>query len=130
MSDESMQALVDSMSAQWQRERAKTQMTLGDMIVMLEALPQDTEIKGLGELNSYRGHYCDLAFEPSAESETAASLLTRCTGAIGKVFYGYKGGEYMMGSLTPLWLANYGCCGDKIVAITLVGTIQTRPDAE
>ena len=33
-----MQALVDGMSAQWQRERAATQLTLGALIAALEKM--------------------------------------------------------------------------------------------
>jgi hypothetical protein len=32
------------------------------------------------------------------------------TEAIGKTYTGYKGGEYVMGKVTPVWVANYGNC--------------------
>lgn len=35
-------------------------------------------------------------------------VLERCKLANGEQFYGYKGGEYLMGPDTPLWLAKYG----------------------
>ena len=34
-----IQSLFDDMSANWQRERAETQMTLGKLIAALEAMP-------------------------------------------------------------------------------------------
>ena len=56
-----IQALFDGLSAEWQRERAETQMTLGQLIEILESMPADTEIRGLNCPHSYRGYYSDLA---------------------------------------------------------------------
>ena len=123
-----MQALIDGMSARWQKERAENQLTLGGMIEALEVMPKDTKIRGLGPLASYRGYYCDLSFGYSAETETASALLERCKDAMGKIFEGYKGGDFVMGALTPLWLSDYGSCGDKIMGINADGTIQTAKD--
>ena len=123
-----MQALVDGMNANHQRERAKTQMTLGKMIKVLEAMPGTAEVKGIGELDSYRGYYIDLAFEPEQGVKKASVLLAACRAAMGKVFEGYKGGEFVMGELTPLWLAGYGECGQKILGISEDGKILTADD--
>jgi len=123
-----LQALVDGMSAQWCRERADTQMTLGKMIAVLEAMPKETLINGVGPLHSYRGYYCDLAFEPDATKVSASGVLAMCKSAMGKVFQGYKGGDFVMGELTPLWVASYGCCGKKILAIGNDGTLQLGDD--
>lgn len=123
-----LQALVDGMSAQWQKERAETQMTLGGFIDALEKLPPDLKIEGLGELDSYRGYYSDLAFEPSSEYKTAAKLLEECRAAMGEVFQGYKGGDYCMGRNTPLWVASYGCCGKRLMAIADDGGLQLAED--
>jgi len=120
-----IQLLINGMNEQFQRERTESQMTLGSMIKKLESMPAEAIIKGLGSLNSYRGFYCDLAFAPTNKGETISSLLERCKSAMGEVFEGYKGGEYVMGSLTPIWLAGYGDTGDKIVAINDDGTIET-----
>jgi len=114
---DNLQALIDGMSADWQRERAGTQMTLGDLIKKLENTPGDTKITGLGELDSYRGYYCDLAFVPTSETRTASDVLDACRSAMGKVFTGYKGGDFVMGELTPLWVADYGCTGMKLTGI-------------
>ena len=108
-----LQALIDGMSIHLQKERAATQMTLGGIISRLKEMPKDQKIKGLGDLNSYRGYYSDLAFEPDNTEKTVKQLLSECLLAMGKVFIGYKGGKFMMGELTPLWLANYGCSGKK-----------------
>jgi hypothetical protein len=50
-----LQDLVDGMTAQWQRERAETQMTLGKMIAALEAMPEGAEVANLNNAHSYRG---------------------------------------------------------------------------
>jgi hypothetical protein len=120
--------MVDGMSARWMRERAETQMTLGKMISALEALPPDTAITGLGRAHSYRGYYSDLAFRPQDEPVTAGDLLAQCRAAMGQVFEGYKGGDYVMGALTPVWVAHYGDCGQKLLAINPDGTLQTADD--
>ncbi|MGD9697529.1 hypothetical protein [Acinetobacter sp.] len=123
-----IQAYINDMSALLQRERAGTQMTLGGLIERLGELPPEKEIKGLGDLGSYRGYYMDLAFEPSNETETASALLERCKDAIGQVFKGYKGGDFVMGAMTPLWIANYGSMGDKIMNIKDNGYIEVASD--
>ena len=123
-----LQAMVDGLSAGWQRERASTQMTLGKMIEVLEAMPDTTEIKGLGELYSYRGYYEDLAFEPQEGKRPVAEILNQCRAAMGQVFIGYKGGNFVMGALTPLWLAPYGNCGERIIAVHKDGTIETSDE--
>ena len=112
-----MKALIDGMTIQWQRERAEEQMTLGELIGVLESMPEGAEVEGLGDLTSYRGYYSDLAFKPETGRKPASEILATCRAAMGQVFEGYKGGEYIMGANTPLWLAYYGSCGDKIMGI-------------
>ena len=34
----------------------------------------------------------------------------------------------MMGESTPIWIADYGCCGVKIMAINNDGSIETAED--
>lgn len=108
-----MQAYVNEMSKVWQSERSQTQMTLGQLIAKLESLPQDALIWGFGEPISYRGYYCDLAFTPSHKSCLVSELLATTKGCMGKIFEGYKGGDYMMGENTPLWMSNYGTASQK-----------------
>lgn len=116
-----LQDLVDGMSSRMQRERAESQMTLGELIDVLGQLPGDTEIPNLTEPHSYRGYYSDLAFELGPETRTAADLLVECRSAMGKVFIGYKGGDFVMGELTPVWVAEYGSCGDRLMNIDADG---------
>lgn len=122
------QAWVDGISAQMQRERAVTQLTLGQLIAALEAMPDGTEVAHLTGSHSYRGYYCDLAFTPGDGTRQAAALLADCRAAMGQVFHGYKGGEYVMGALTPVWVAHYGDCGQQLLALHPGGGMNTAED--
>jgi hypothetical protein len=123
-----LQAAVDGMSAQWQKERAASQMTLGAMIDTLAALPKDAQVANLSSAHSYRGYYCDLAFEHGEGTRNAADLLADCRAAMGEVFTGYKGGDFLMGRTTPVWVANYGCGGVKLMAIGENGAMEVSAD--
>lgn len=120
------QALVDGMSAKWMKERARTQMTLGALIERLESLPADLLI-GLGDPHSYRGYYSDMAFE-EVTPQPVFTLLADCKDAMGKSFTGYKGGDFYMHAGVPLWVADYGCCGLKLMAINDDGSLVTAED--
>lgn len=76
-----------------------------------------------GALMSYRGFYADLAFDRARGVSSVGELLAECRKALGKKYNGYKGGEFEMGSDTPLWVAYYGCTGDAIVDVSLVGSV-------
>jgi hypothetical protein len=123
-----MQAMLDGWSADWQKQRAETQMTLGKLIKTLEEMPPESEVANLHDAHSYRGYYCDLAFEIGAGTIKAAELLTQCHAAMGQVFCGYKGGDYTMGANTPLWIASYGDCGRKLMAVPADGSVETAED--
>lgn len=124
----SLQAMFDGMSAQWQRDRAETQMTLGKLISALETMPEGAEVANLGHAHSYRGYYSDLAFEIDDGLRPAADLLAECKAAMGQVFCGYKGGDYVMGALTPIWIASYSSCGKKLIGLHAGGEIETAED--
>lgn len=123
-----MQAMLDGLIARMQRERAETQMTLGKLIVALEAMPKGSKVANLREAHSYRGYYNDLAFEIGDGTRKASDLLKECKAAMGRVFCGYKGGDYVMGALTPVWIANYGDCGKKLMGLPPGGGIETDDD--
>lgn len=120
-----LQAMVDAMNAKAQVERTKVQLTLGDFIRQLEALPSYMPVRRLYNPHSYRGYYCDLALE-SDEGVTVpvSELLATLKGCLGKVFGGYKGGDFPMHENTPVWVAGYGCCGDQIVGVHDDGVIS------
>ena len=124
----SLQALLDDMSAQLQKDRAGSQMTLGDLISALESLPEGSEVDGIGEPHSYRGYYEDLAFKRIRDKRKASEVLSDAKAAMGEVFRGYKGGDYMMGKQTPVWVADYGCLGEKIMGINPDGSFSLEDD--
>jgi hypothetical protein len=128
MSIHPIQAMMDGMSAAWQRARAENQMTLGEMIYTLSRMPGNEHVANLREAHSYRGYYCDLAFERHEGTRPAAELLGECRAAMGEVFMGYKGGDYTMGSQTPVWVANYGSGGEKLMAFGANGGLVTVDD--
>lgn len=124
-----IQSLLDIMSEVGQMHRASTQMTLGKMIAALEKMPSDSEVINLTRPHSYRGYYCGLAFELGEGKRQADDMLAECKAAKGKVFEGYKGGDYIMKESTPVWIAEYGCCGVKLMAIHEGGKYETEDDA-
>ena len=123
-----MQALFDGLSMQWQKERAETQMTLGKLIEALKSMPEGVEVANLKSAHSYRGYYCDLAFERHDGTRPTKELLRECKEAMGQVFEGYKGGDFMMGANTPVWVAKYGSLGEKLMGIYANGEIETAED--
>lgn len=123
-----LQAMMDGLSAQWQRDRAETQMTLGELIDALHAMPADAQVSNLDNEHSYRGYYSDLAFERLEGTRAASDLLADCKAAMGQVFKGYKGGDFVMGRLTPVWVADYGSCGQKLMSLSVGGGIETAED--
>lgn len=125
-----LQAMVDGMSAAWQKGRAQSQMTLGGLIEALGQLPKGSTISGFGHPQSYRGYYCDLSFTPESREEPVADLLSRCRESMGQTFTGYKGGEYVMGESTPVWIAEYGSCGRKLMSLNTGGSPVVPVTAE
>lgn len=84
-------------------------MRLGELISLLERMPQDMVVEnGFGGPHSYRGYYERVAFSP-ALNVTVASMLAHATSALGKTFQGYKGGDYVMDEHTLCHVAEYGC---------------------
>lgn len=103
-----LQAMIDGMGAAWQKKRSQTQLTLGGLIKQLESVDPERKIIGLGPPMSYRGYYSDLAFAPSDTPIPVVDALKVVRECMGRVFEGYKGGDFQMGELTPLWSAEYG----------------------
>lgn len=123
-----IQAFVDTIGKAAAYDRAKTQMTLGALIDRLASMDQGVVVK-LGAPISYRGYYCDLAFEPSDEGVTVEELLKTCRDCDGKEFTGYKGGEFIMDRLTPIWVAEYGQpSANRIMGVEHDGTLILSPE--
>lgn len=123
-----MQDIVGNMSKQWHDERANTQMTLGELIIKLESMDNGLELDSIGEPDSYRGYYSDLAFEKMGGKITVEKLLPIVKDCLNQTFTGYKGGDFTMTKITPIWIASYGCCGVKIIGINKNGSWITEKD--
>lgn len=123
-----IQTLFDKMNKHMQRERAESQMTLGKLITVLEAMPTDSMVANLCCPHSYRGYYDDLAFECEKGKRPSVELLKECKETVGKLFSGYKGGDYVMNQSTPIWIAGYGECGLKLMALYKGGRFDTQED--
>jgi len=120
--------MMDGMNAEWQRERAQSQLTLGGLIACLQNMPAGTRVANLGRPHSYRGYYCDLAFERHDGTRPVKDLLSDCLAAMGQEFTGYKGGDFVMGVRTPVWVAAYGHCGDRLLSVRTDGDLEVEPD--
>lgn len=123
--------LTDTLTA-GRNERLKTspQMTLGEMIARLEPIVEmqaervkegkeeatvrfDFEYLHPTGISSWRGSYAELALEFDGDKEfTVTEFVDLLKSCVGKTFVGYKGGDFVMGKATPIWVANYGNSGN------------------
>ena len=88
--------------------------TLGDLIDFLKTLPPDAVIKdGFSTPHSDRGSYNELAFTPE-ENATASDMLSYAESAVNASFEGWKGGDYLMDRNTPVYIGDFGRCGEPI----------------
>ena len=122
-----LQKLIDTMSEASRMERGNYHVTLGELIEFIDKLPLLTNVKFSNgsypsSVDSYRGYYSDLAIEPSNEKINVEKFLVMLKDSLGKTFEGYKGGDYVMEENTPLWMANYGDCGEAVVSVSEDGT--------
>ena len=123
-----IQDMLAGMSKRIQEERAGVQMTLGKLIKALEAMPAGAQVSNINGAHSYRGYYDDLAFERGEGTQPASELLAKCRDAMGRVFDGYKGGDFVMHENTPVWIAEYGNCGQMLMGFHPDGTIIAKDD--
>jgi len=129
-----LQTILDNMVTAKRAEQMKTspQLTLGELILKLESaisyedlsstiarkdLPVVFDVEPYRPVNidSWRGSYNELALKyvgNKSRAFTVTELLGLLKSVIGRTLTGYKGGEYLMGKTTPVWVANYGeSCG-------------------
>lgn len=93
--------------------RSGQEYNLGNFIKDLEKLEQDKiiiieENVYPSHFSSWRGSYCELSLDYSDKEITVKELLEKAKEANGKEFIGYKGGEFIMDSFTPIHIAEYG----------------------
>jgi hypothetical protein len=108
-------------TARTARMNTSTQLTLGELTLKMEAIKNKDlpvvfdDLKHFPvTLSSWRGAYDELAFEYSCDDteKTVHTILSMLKEAMGKTYTGYKGGDFIMGKLTPVWVANWGeSCG-------------------
>lgn len=118
--------------------KAAGQMTLGAFIAALEKLPDESEVKincsSPTAPRSYRGYYDHLAFGAEGTTPiTVADLLVMARAAMGVIYQGYKGGDFAMHANTPIWAAEWGDSGERIVDVHFVDGIAriiTKPDTD
>lgn len=100
------------------------QFNLGQLRVMLDFLCAS----GYADLywpecfrdpDSYRGIYCEVAFEP-AEYLTTWQINEQVVSAIGSTYMGYKGGEFYMDVDAPVWIAPYSHTGTALFESDLI----------
>lgn len=94
-------------------------MYLKQLIEYLEKKDCDLVVQmGFDEPHSYRGDYMCLAFEP-ARDVTVGAMLQCARDSVGIPYQGSNGGEYRMVGGTEVYLAMYGCSGEKIGTVLL-----------
>lgn len=102
---------------------AEQQMTLGDLLSTLKRKDQDLDVtfdfvhlQPSGGVHSYRGYYEDLAIGYESGGECKVSDVVKwLEDANGQMFYGYKGGEYIMDDETVVWVANHNEAGGTAI---------------
>jgi hypothetical protein len=131
-----MQTQFDLQVKAERKEQMKTspQLTLGKIISLLEKIEnQDNPVVITDNKNnkldipkkeirhrqqnkiyigSWRGSYSELSigYDACVSNTSTKDFLLECKKAVGKVFIGYKGGNFRMGKKTPVWIDNYGHC--------------------
>jgi hypothetical protein len=103
-------------------------MRLAGLIEALAALPPDLPVyvgdEPAGPLGSYRGYYNQLTIYRAggrghggnATPVTVAELLADARDADGKIFTGYKGGDYTMDLDTTVWADDYSMAYGTAIA--------------
>lgn len=108
-------------------------LTLGEIIDQLSSIPSEMPVRFQHEfrwdtygstivgIDSWRGVYAhlalghdnpDLPVGPKGDPiRTVAELTALLTGAIGRSFFGYKGGEYIGDRAQEVFVDNYGESG-------------------
>ena len=114
-----IQSILTNAVNKMRQESFKTssQLSLGEIILKLEGI-KNTKLPVLFDIKKYhptgidswRGSYNELALEYDNKGKPMilADFLKVLKDTIGKTITGYKGGDFLMGKTTPVWVANYG----------------------
>jgi len=102
--------------------RSDYHVTLGELIEKLKEVPETLQVlfedgTYIGEFDSYRGYYSDLAISQGENPVEAKDLLENLENKVlDKIFQGYKGGDITMSANKPLWRSEYGMAsGDAVI---------------
>ena len=102
-------------------------MTLGEMIAQILACPHSRPLKiGLGKPHSYRGSYVNLAFELVVDTSVVA-MHKSAEECIGRMFGGWKGGEFTMDKSSQVYVAWRGDCGVELTPEFLAMILAGEP---
>lgn len=83
-------------------------MTLDEYIKILATYDRDTPVaKGLGEPDSWRGDYSEIAFAPIGKT-TMGEMHDVAVAFRDTTMTGYKGGDYIAYGDTPINIDGYG----------------------
>lgn len=116
-----LQEIIDNAGAARRMARAQTtnQLILIELISELKTVKDKEKILVFDDgkfipdgIDSWRGVYAELAIgyapKKEAKAKTVNEWIKILTGCIGKVFEGWKGGDFQMGKVTQIWVANPG----------------------
>jgi hypothetical protein len=125
-----IQNFIDDLSNKWADERKQSQLTLGNLIELLEKLDPKDKVQKLDEPHSYRGYYTDLAFiRDEYNLAPVGEVLDILKSCVSKTYTGWKGGDYTMDENTPIWVVeSEGRCGLKIVGLEPDGAYIFKDD--
>jgi hypothetical protein len=99
---------------------------LGGIITRLEQEDPNRVLPiGFANPHSYRGYYCDLAFDPVRDI-TIGDMLTAARSALGATFEGWKGGDNLMTETTDCWISLRGESADNKIGPLLL-ELMLRP---
>jgi len=97
----------------WMQSSMYEAVTIDALLEALKELPQNAFVtRGFANPHSYRGYYEELGVEP-AES-TIQHMVDVLEDALGTVYEGYKGGDFLMSGHTGVHFATYGNTGHPI----------------
>lgn len=113
-----LQSILDNAMAAKRNARMATsdQMTLGELILKMENVkdkskPVIFDVKPYcpDSIDSWRGSYAELALGyHDGVAFSGSDFLKILKETVGITLSGYKGGNFLMGKTTPVWVADYG----------------------
>lgn len=97
------------------RHGGKDQMTVGEILQLLHAYPEQFETRwSFHGPHSYRGYYDQVAVSVRDDGQTVAEMRRTVADCLD-TFTGWKGGEFTMDADTPVWVAEPGLTGIPLV---------------